>query len=137
VSDDIDIPLGPARSDLELFLDHLHTGLYDTILVHIQSILDTRRDFLKDALRQRVKDLFGEDADIIVPGEHMPHSAPAEPTVPKPNPFIEKARGETPPGLPPDPMDELENKMSEEFSGDPFTRRGAVISGLHSSQMGI
>jgi hypothetical protein len=136
----------PDEDLIQGFITALDSGELDDILPTIIDYIENRREILRDQLRKKVKDLFGEDADITTAKQ-----APEIITTPEvkaqyaaQNPFIQKAQEnseggpQTPPGLPADPMgdlDSLDAQMSSEAEGDPFAMRGAIISGIHSSQI--
>lgn len=127
---------------LSEFLTALDAGDFDEKIVDIMAYIENRREILREDLRKRVKELFGDDADIRLASESQ--AIQVEPKE-KENPFIQKAQEnsdnggpQTPPGLPPDPasdLDALDAQMHAEAQSDPNALRGAAISGVHSSQI--
>jgi hypothetical protein len=140
--------------DVDEFILGVAQGAYDDDLRRITEALLKRREALKESIRERVRELFGRNAEIVVE---------------KRNPFVDRSR----PAPPPEPKGAMEiwregaNKSEDdddEVQGDalsipfdvespeknldriedrlnagqqpPIEQRGAIIGGISSTDIG-
>lgn len=92
----------PKRPRLDAVLRHIENGSYDDEIDRIIAAVEGRREARQEAVRQMVKEVYGEDFDVVgtpqpratVPAS-SPSSPPSSPERPK-NPFLERGdNGET------------------------------------------
>lgn len=179
----------PSTPQLDRVIDAIERGDYDEKIIELHRALAARQDVLKAQVLEQVRQVFGDDAEIVaskkfklVPGLEGDEGTPIYQAGDDDNPFVQKAErtetaaergkrvmqnandGKTRAAPPPpvtsataDQIDEnrvtkdpLENVKSEAglsvseverrmMSGEQVVEiehRGAIISGLSSSQIG-
>lgn len=75
---------------IERVVKAISEGAYDESISEIQVALDKRRDVLKEQVLERVRRIYGEDAEIVVSKDSHQTSSLTE----KRNPFVQKAERE-------------------------------------------
>lgn len=131
--------------DIQRIINGIKIGAYDGAFIEIEEALSQRREVRKAQILELVREVFGEDADVVSRSE-----APrVEPNAPLENLFIKKSKAETDTSDdalsqstsdPFEHMDKTEVAMegdesSQARAAPDIERRGAVISGLHSSDI--
>lgn len=128
--------------DLEIVVKAVICGKYDDHFAAIDQALEDRRRARRDAVLAQVKEVFGDNAEVRLT-DIAPLAPQPEPrqTVPGPNdnPFVQRAQQAsgnsevvTEDAL--SDLDSVEAGMEEPLD---IERRGAIIGGMHSSDMGI
>lgn len=88
----------PKRPRLDAVLRHIENGSYDDEIDQIIAAVEGRREARQEAVRQMVKEVYGEDFDVVGTPQRratVPASSPSSPERPK-NPFLERGdNGET------------------------------------------
>lgn len=77
----------PASTpDLDRVVDAINAGKYDERLLEVDDALENRREHLKAQLLERVRKVFGPDADVVM----KPKMEPMKPLETS-NPFVNRA----------------------------------------------
>lgn len=128
--------------DISEFLKAIDSGRFDDSLIVLEKEIEKRKDHLKESVRQRVKEIFGENADVVIRDEMQPMTPPEVK-----NPFVSRALegkvvAATEPETEietdeptPDPLSNLDSieQQMEETGG--VERRGSSVGGLHPADI--
>jgi hypothetical protein len=127
---------------LDRVIAAVKAGDYDEQLAKLVDAVRERQDNRKDVVSKLVREVFGPDAEVVTsdqvrwPSIQVPDLPEGPIANPVANPFLKKVEP------PPEPtsddplanLDSVEQEMAKEDQPD-IERRGAMISGLHSSDI--
>jgi hypothetical protein len=133
----------PMTPNFEQVVAAVERGEYDETLHELTSAINSRKEARQNRVLELVREVWGQGADVVITKTTLSPSAQPEPVVEQPEAEVDER--------PTDPLahlDAVEAKMEQEnLTGNsevsqvpadqvPIEQRGAVISGLHSSDMG-
>jgi hypothetical protein len=120
----------PSVPNIERVKTAITDGRYDEHLGDLQNWIKDRQQALKDDVLQHVRQVFGDEAQIVIQNGNNP----PQPT--SLNPFIQKAMTDDGEIITADPLEKLNGMNSLEREMEQVGRGGVIISGMSPSDMG-
>lgn len=123
----------PSNPVTNRIIEAINRGAYSAKdMMRIEEAIQNQREILRQEVMRQVKQVFGKDAIVV----DSPVKSEPPPAQQSPNPFITQKEDED--KITPDPLTDvvIERPDTDQSLTDPMLRRGAHISGLHSSDIG-